>query len=281
MKKEAAALAAASPAAAPAAAGGSSSSSWGGWGGGWLSSAASAMPSTAALDSMSSMMSVTSMRASANAAAERLTAAMPPSMGAMSPNAINNLSSLREKVSAALPSVPSAAAMGLPAAPSVAKMSSLSSLAPSLPGGLPAALKDAALPSLPLLGKHMPSMTISMPSFDPTQWAGLSSAGQGGDASGFSAGDEGGGAAKSLTEAEHFAALLGAAEYEKAARFAANSPKQELRTLETIRLFQAAPPPEGTAKPPILAYFGQLLARKEPLRHEEGLALARPVAEQG
>ena len=90
-----------------AAAGGSGSSLWGGWGGGWLSSAASAMPqSTAALDSMSSMMSVTSMRASANAAAERLTAAMPvtaAAMDAMSPiAAANNLSSLREKVSAAL-----------------------------------------------------------------------------------------------------------------------------------------------------------------------------------
>ena len=108
--------AAAQKAAPPAAAaGGSGSSSWGGWGGGWLSTAASAMPqSTAALDSMSSMISVTSMRASANAAAERLTAAMPvtaAAMDAMSPiAAANNLSSLREKVSAALPSVPSAAA---------------------------------------------------------------------------------------------------------------------------------------------------------------------------
>ena len=49
-----------------------------------------------------------------NAAAERLTAAMPvtaAAMDAMSPiAAANNLSSLREKVSAALPSVPSAAA---------------------------------------------------------------------------------------------------------------------------------------------------------------------------
>ena len=55
---DAAAQKAAPPAAAACASG---SSSWGGWGGGWLSSAASAMPqSTAALDSMSSMMSVTS-----------------------------------------------------------------------------------------------------------------------------------------------------------------------------------------------------------------------------
>ena len=86
------------PAAAPA--GGSVSSSWGGWGGGWLSSAASAMPqSTAALEGMTSMMSVTSMRASANAAAERLSAAMPvttAAMDAMSP--IAAASSLREKV---------------------------------------------------------------------------------------------------------------------------------------------------------------------------------------
>ena len=50
----------AAPAAAPA--GGSVSSSWGGWGGGWLSSAASAMPqSSAALEGMASMLSVTSM----------------------------------------------------------------------------------------------------------------------------------------------------------------------------------------------------------------------------
>lgn len=219
----------------PAAAAGGSGSSWGGWGGGWLSSAASALPqSTAALDSMSSMMSVTSMRASANAAAERLTAAMPvtaAAMDAMSPiAAANNLSSLREKVSAALPSVPSAAAMGLPAAPSVAKMPSLGGLTPNLTlgglgrdlsslqgqagGKLQAALKDAALPSMPSMSKHMPS-------FDPTQWAGLSSATSG------EAGDET--LAKTRTEAEHFAALLEASEFEKAARFAAHSPKQELR----------------------------------------------------
>ena len=54
---------------------------------------------------------------------------------------------------------------------------------------------------------------------NPTQWAGLSST-TGGDA-----GDEA--LAKTRTEAEHFAALLEAGEYEKAARFAANSPKQE------------------------------------------------------
>ena len=220
----------AAPAAAPA--GGSVSSSWGGWGGGWLSSAASAMPqSTAALEGMTSMMSVTSMRASANAAAERLSAAMPvtaAAMDAMSP--IDAASSLREKVSAALtvpsaaiglpnpypnpspspsasasaspsPSpdpnqVPSAAAIGLPAAPSVAKMPSLGGLTPNLGqagGKLQAALKEAALPSMPSMPKHMPS-------FDPTQWAGLSSATSG------DAGDEA--LAKTRTEAEHFAALL-------------------------------------------------------------------------
>jgi len=182
---------------AAAAAGGSVSSSWGGWGGGWLSSAASAMPqSTAALEGMTSMMSVTSMRASANAAAERLSAAMPvtaAAMDAMSP--IAAASSLREKVSAAL-TVPSAAAIGLPAAPSVAKMPSLGGLTPNLGqagGKLQAALKEAALPSMPSMPKHMPS-------FDPTQWAGLSSATSG------DAGDEA--LAKTRTEAEHFAALL-------------------------------------------------------------------------
>ncbi len=56
---------------------------------------------------------------------------------------------------------------------------------------------------------------------------------------------------------------------------------QELRTVETIKTFQALPPPEGGAKPPILAYFGQLLGRRDGLKHDEGLALARPVAEQG
>ena len=57
-----------------------------------------------------------------------------------------------------------------------------------------------------------------MPSFDPTQWAGLSSATSG------DAGEET--LAKTRTEGEHFAALLEAGEFEKAARFAANSPKQ-------------------------------------------------------
>ena len=94
-------------------------------------------------------------------------------------------------------------------------MPSLGGLTPNLGqagGKLQAALKEAALPSMPSMPKHMPS-------FDPTQWAGLSSATSG------DAGDEA--LAKTRTEAEHFAALLEAGEYEKAARFAANSPKQE------------------------------------------------------
>ena len=61
--------------------------------------------------------------------------------------------------------MPSAAAIGLPAAPSVAKMPSLGGLTPNLGqagGKLQAALKEAALPAMPSIPKHMPS-------FDPTQ----------------------------------------------------------------------------------------------------------------
>ena len=83
------------------------------------------------------------------------------------------------------------------------------------------------------------------------------------------------------TEAEKFDALMEAGEIEKAARYAATSPKQELRTLETVRRFQAAAAPAGGGKAPILVYFGALLGRKEgSLTHEEGLELAKPMVAQ-
>ena len=55
------------------------------------------------------------------------------------------------------------------------------------------------------------------------------------DAFGYSAGDDSG-AAKARTEGEHFAALLAAGEFDQAARFAANSPKQARRSLLTACL---------------------------------------------
>ena len=83
------------------------------------------------------------------------------------------------------------------------------------------------------------------------------------------------------TEQEMFDALMEERAYGKAAAFAAGSPKQELRTLDTIRRFQSAPPAEEGGQAPILAYFGALLQAEGALSDEEGVELARPVVQQG
>ena len=57
-----------------------------------------------------------------------------------------------------------------------------------------------------------------------------------------------------------------AGEIEKAARHAATSPKQELRTIETVRRFQAAAAPAGGGKAPILVYFARCSAAWAPSR---------------
>ena len=87
---------------------------------------------------------------------------------------------------------------------------------------------------------------------------------------------------KPKTEQERFDRHMEKKDYEKAAVYAANSPKQELRTLATIRRFQEEPPAEGgSGQAPILIYFGQLLKREGTLLTVEGLELARPVVQQG
>ena len=142
----------------------------------------------------------------------------------------------------------------------MANLSNLSAMTPSLPSV--SKLANASMPAMPTVG-----IAKRMPSFDPTQLVGEGVAASA--ASVFSMGE-------GKNEAERFQELMASHDYEKAAWFAANSPKQELRNLETIRAFQAAPPPEGAAKPPILSYFGALLARRGGLTHDEGIALARP-----
>ena len=98
-------------------------------------------------------------------------------------------------------------------------------------------------------------------------------------------------AKKKKTEEERLDAYLAAGKLEKAAQYAANSPKQELRTLATLAKFEAAAPKPAASsdtqqqqqqgQAPILLYFGALLKRNGALTEEEGLALARPVVQQG
>jgi len=78
---------------------------------------------------------------------------------------------------------------------------------------------------------------------------------------------------------QQFAALMQQGNYKDAAKLAADSPKQILRTPDTIARFQAAPPPPG-GSPPILTYFGMLL-EKGKLNAMESLELAKPVIQQG
>mmetsp|Transcript_13439 Transcript_13439/g.39724 ORF Transcript_13439/g.39724 Transcript_13439/m.39724 type:complete len:300 (+) Transcript_13439:276-1175(+) len=83
-----------------------------------------------------------------------------------------------------------------------------------------------------------------------------------------------------LTEEEQLEVFLKAGAYDKAAAYAANSPKQELRTLQTVQRFQGLPAAAG-GQPPILLYFGALLRRSGALKTAEALELARGVCGQG
>ena len=148
---------------------------------------------------------------------------------------------------------------------------------------------------------RMPNMAIpTLPPLSAAGWSVLSGGnGSGAGAHSAGLGSDGGAAgaaatsteadgapmpaepSKPLTESEQFEAWMAGGEYERAAHWAANSPLQELRTLATVRRFQAAPPKEGATQPAVLVYFGHLLRRSGPLTTEEGLELARGVCSQG
>jgi len=78
---------------------------------------------------------------------------------------------------------------------------------------------------------------------------------------------------------QQFNQLMNAQDYKGAAKLAADSPQQVLRTPETIQRFQAAPAAPGQPSP-ILTYFGMLL-EKGKLNAMESVELARPVIQQG
>merc|ERR1719261_1398659 len=78
---------------------------------------------------------------------------------------------------------------------------------------------------------------------------------------------------------QQFNQLMNAQDYKGAAKLAADSPQQVLRTPETIQRFQAAPAAPGQPSP-ILTYFGMLL-EKGKLNAMESLELAKPVIQQG
>jgi len=78
---------------------------------------------------------------------------------------------------------------------------------------------------------------------------------------------------------QQFNNLMNASDYKGAAKLAAESPQQVLRTPATIQRFQQAPAQPGQASP-ILTYFGMLL-EKGKLNSMESLELAKPVIQQG
>ena len=78
---------------------------------------------------------------------------------------------------------------------------------------------------------------------------------------------------------QQFNNLMNSMDFKGAAKLAAESPQQVLRTPETIARFQAAPTTPGQPTP-ILTYFG-LLLEKGKLNAMESLELAKPVIQQG
>ena len=78
---------------------------------------------------------------------------------------------------------------------------------------------------------------------------------------------------------QQFNNLMNQSDFKGAAKLAAESPQQVLRTPETIARFQAAPAAPGQPTP-ILTYFGMLL-EKGKLNAMESLELAKPVIQQG
>ena len=78
---------------------------------------------------------------------------------------------------------------------------------------------------------------------------------------------------------QQFNNLMNQMDFKGAAKLAAESPQQVLRTNDTIARFQAAPAQPGQPSP-ILTYFGMLL-EKGKLNATESLELAKPVIQQG
>ena len=78
---------------------------------------------------------------------------------------------------------------------------------------------------------------------------------------------------------QQFNALFAAGDYQGAAKVASESPKEVLRTTQTIQRFKTAPPMPGQPTP-LLQYFSILL-EKGKLNTIESLELARPVLQQG
>jgi clathrin heavy chain len=76
-----------------------------------------------------------------------------------------------------------------------------------------------------------------------------------------------------------FQSLLSAGDVQGAARIAADSPRQFLRTAQTIAKFQQIPQQPGQPQP-VFQYFSVLL-EKGKLNHLESVELARPVIAQG
>jgi len=78
---------------------------------------------------------------------------------------------------------------------------------------------------------------------------------------------------------QQFENLMNSMDFKSAAKLAAESPQQVLRTPETIARFQQAPAQPGQPSP-ILTYFGMLL-EKGKLNAQESIELAKPVIQQG
>merc|ERR1719353_153446 len=78
---------------------------------------------------------------------------------------------------------------------------------------------------------------------------------------------------------QQFNNLMNSQDFKGAAKLAAESPQQVLRTPATIQRFQAAPAAPGQPSP-ILTYFGMLL-EKGKLNAQESIELAKPVIQQG
>merc|ERR1719353_1176756 len=78
---------------------------------------------------------------------------------------------------------------------------------------------------------------------------------------------------------QQFNNLMNQSDFKGAAKLAAESPQQVLRTPATIQRFQAAPAAPGQPSP-ILTYFGMLL-EKGKLNAQESIELAKPVIQQG
>ena len=287
----------------------SSSGSWGGW----LSSSMPSMSNAATLDASTMLRRISSDAEKAKARlAENVASAAASAASAasalQSPGAgVGSLADLRERAASAA----SAASEALQKNTEKLQMQSpVASLSKSLGVSKMGAMSTPSMSSLPSFDPKQWAMLGGMSAGGGEEDGAVDVCGADGDGaekdgnadpgtrkpgekkSKKQGADDGDGDAspappppppKPLTEAEKLDAYLAAGQFDKAARYAANSPLQSLRSLETISKFEAAAPaePEPGVQAPILLYFGALLKRSGPLLHDEGLALARPVVAQG